>query len=280
MRNPADNSDLLYQLKPDQFEKLVMELLSAEGYKFSDNIVLAQGVDFIATKEEKHIGVIIKHRRELNSQAVREIFDNQPKYGFQSPWDLLFVTSARITEQQANTIQLSKLGYHLEIIAHDELQKLLSKHSEIAEKHLKPVRQRLLFEKIKGSGAILVILVTLAIIWFPWKKSQPLDARIQNVEAALSSIRDLEGSLSKVRDDMVATENATREINRQNAAAKELQKSNDAAIELLIQKYKSDKWWNTALGWGFSFLTGIATSYIASVFFEKRNQRKALESGS
>jgi len=239
-------------------------------------------VDCIATKEGKSIGVFIKHRRVFSLQDIDKLIADRSS---ESEFDeLLLVTSAQVAASQTTTLLSAQLGHNFKIIAFDELQQLISKHSEIAQKSLAPLRKEQLHNLwgLVGAiaGLIIGILGVLNSSGVFTKPNHPLDDRIKNVESALANIRDLEGALNNIKDDMVATENATREINKQNAAAKELQNLNDASIELLINKSKSEKWWQTALGWGFSFLTGIATSYIASVFFEKRKQRIALESES
>jgi hypothetical protein len=280
--------DIIYDLKGDEFAKFVMELLRAEGYRISDNFVLPREVDFVATKEEKPFAVIIKHRKALTSQEVGEFFGNTELLQINMPRDLLFVTSARITEKQVQRFRLTNIAYNLEILALDDLQKLISRHVDVADKFLKPARTHRLLEKAKLATSLIGAVVALAASILTnglysslfSKPTHPLDDRIQSVESALANIKGLEETLRKVRDDMVATQNATSEINKKYTEAKELEKLTDVQIQALKQTLQTEKWWKTLLNYALGFVLGIASSLIASVLYARWKQNRELQSGS
>ncbi|MGO8837297.1 MAG: restriction endonuclease [Limisphaerales bacterium] len=284
MKTSPDNSDLIYDLQPDEFEKMVVELLQAEGYSIFDNLVLPREVDFIATKEEKRFAVLIKHRRSLSRQDVGEFFRRSEILQINLPRNLLFVTSARISEEQAIRFRLTNTAYKLEILALDDLRKHLAAHTDIAERFLRGARRKRLFEKAKLLSSLFAVLVALlgGVLsnGLLSKKSQPLDARIQSVESALASIKGLEETLGKVRDDMVATETATRELNKKYAEAKELEKLTDVQLQALKETLQSEKWWRTAMNYVIGFVLGVASSMIASVILDRWKQRRMLQSDS
>ena len=214
MNNTREVSKPIYDLRPEDFERLVGELLRAENFRIQERFFWPRGADLIATKGEDTFIVQIKHRQALSTGEVMADFD-QYIAGEDLAQKLLLVTSAKISAQQAANLKAFRPGHELSIIALQELDRLLSAHPEIAGRFLSRARRRRSFQNLNlaaaalGSLASLVALIVALVGHFS-KQPQPLDKRIQTVEATLTSIRDLEGYLGKIKQDMVATDLATR----------------------------------------------------------------------
>jgi len=225
--------------------------------------------------------VIIKHRRTLTSQEVGEFFSRTELLQINVPRDILFVTSARITETQVQRFRLANIAYNLEILALDDLQKLISGHVDVADKFLKPARKHRFLEKTQLATSLIGVVVALTASIFTnglfSKATHPLDDRIQSVESALANIKGLEESLSKVRDDMVATQNATSEINKKYVEAKELEKLTDAQVQALKQTLQSEKLSKTLLNIFLGFILGFASSLLANYISARWKQNKELQ---
>lgn len=286
MKTTSTNSESIYYLQPEAFEMLVVQLLQADGYKVTANLELHSKVDCIATKDGKSFGVIIKHRRVLSSQDVNQVtLDRSSETEIK---DLLLVTSAQLTADQTATLLKAQLGHDFKIIAFDNLQELISKHTELTEQFMDMARSRNYFELLKflaaGSIAILIIIYASYKGYHAFRainnKLQTPANNIQAVESALESIRNLEQHLKEMKEDMILTESATREINKKYSDAKELEKLTDVQLQALKQTLQSEQWWKTLLNYALGFVLGVASSIMASVIHDRWKQQRALQSGS
>ncbi len=278
MKLLPNNSDVIYDLKPRTFEQMVAQLLQAEGYHLSDNITLPPVVDFLATKDEKTFAVLVKHRQTLSADEVGEFFNRRSLLEINVPQELIFVTSARLQQSQVQRMQITNLGYALQIISHDDLMQLIAKHGEVAKRFLRPIRWERSLRRISLVLSIVCFAVGISggvlVKKFSAKTGNQLDERIQTVESALSNLRDLESSLNKVKDDMVATEHATVEANKKYEQAQEMLKLTEPQVNALKQTLQpAVKWWYKPFDYLMGFLIGVASSIVAALLII-RWQRK------
>jgi len=283
MKPPTDISPFIYDLAAEQFEALVTALLQADGYVLTGEMIYPHGIEFYAMKDGVKTGVTIKHRRSLSPKAVDD-FSEQSIFDPNWPHNLLLVTSAPVSEKLSIILRNKLINCHLEILGFEQLQKLICKHSAVADQFLNKVAARRQLEKLKLRFSIIVALICSVVLFWthglPSKPLQPLDDRIKNVESALASIRGLEEALGKVKEDMVVAESATREINKKYAEAKELQKLTDVQLQMLKDTLQSDKWWRTTMNYIIGFVLGVASSFVASILYARWKQNQALQSGS
>ncbi len=90
----AIDKNSLFQLAPNEFEKLCAEILRAQGIERVELVGGPgdQGVDIIGETEAQKIAVQVKHTRQLSSSIVRRIMvagrTSDYKLIYQSPHDI------------------------------------------------------------------------------------------------------------------------------------------------------------------------------------------------
>lgn len=279
---PPDSSDF-YKLIPTEFERLVADVFSQSGYS---NVKLIggpgdQGVDILATKDNRQFAIQVKHKSRLNLQELQRFVD----YYFSNsstPRNLIFVTSAELPKDISSLIERIPDGAQFEIVDRSRLLQMVQAHQEVSAQVIAHATQRQRSQKfrlslsyIAGLCSILGLFISFYSVFHPNKA--PLDKRIETVEKALGSMRDLERYLSDIKRDMEDTQKATAIINQKYAEAKELEKLTAAQLSALQATLKGQNWRWTVLNYVFGFILGVASSLFASVLYARWQQRKALE---
>lgn len=101
------DSENLYALNPDEFEKFCSDVLVADGY---ENVKLVggrgdQGVDIICQNNGRTIAVQVKHTKQISYQTVQKIVTDiqASSYNYDA---ILLMTSATIPgEKRARLIE-------------------------------------------------------------------------------------------------------------------------------------------------------------------------------
>lgn len=275
------NAKNLYELTPEEFEKLIAELLSVSGYS-SVSIThgrMDKGIDIIALQNNERVGIQIKHKKNIADNELQEFINRYFSY-FDNPRRLIFVTSAEILRGIANQIK-----HHLppqlsfDIIDRGDIVKMLNMHREIASRYFKKAKDRIKSQWHSLALGILGAIISMVawLIPFGFSHRATLDKRIQTVESALSNIRDLETYLVSIKQDMVETEKATQFLKEKYTQAKELEKLTQDQVSALKATLQTENWHRTIFNYAMGFILGIASSLVASVFYSKWHQRKALE---
>jgi hypothetical protein len=104
-----------------------------------------------------------------------------------------------------------------------------------------------------------------------------LDNRIRTVENALGTIRDLESYLDSIKQDMIKTERATLLLSERHAQAKKLDAITQEQFEAIKTALQTESWFWKIFGWVMAFVSGVASSYLASALRSWLRQRRALE---
>ena len=273
----------LYNLTPAEFERLVVVLFSQLGYTDVKLVggPMDQGVDIIATKDEKPVAIQVKHKTKLPVQEIQRFADRyfaNPE----TPRDVIFVTSAELPPGAAGRVERIPDGAHFQVIDRRDLQRMVYANAAASAQAMKTVttrqksqRQRLLISALAGALSIMGAFASFYSVAFPPKA--PLDKRIQTVEKALASMHDLESYLADIKRDMEDTQKATALINQKYEEAKELEKLTAAQLSALQATLQVRNWKWTILNYVFGFILGVASSLVASVLRARWKQRKALE---
>jgi len=274
----------LYELTPNEFEKLCAEILKTQGF---ERVQLVggpkdQGVDIVGESKGHKVAVQVKHTKHLSTAALRRIID-QVLAGSYQPQELVIMTSAPLSPSLKSSVQSLQSGISVRIIGPTEILQALKKHPEIRHSQVGPARQRtarqrleLVIGVIGGISSIAGLLLS-GMFYFgkPAKKPQ-LRERIETVESAMGSLKELERQLTDIKKDMVETEKAARTIEQEYAKAKELEKLTAEQYEALKKALLSQSWQKTAIDYGLGFLLGIAASLIANVIYSRVRQHRAL----
>lgn len=273
----------LKDLTPEEFEKLVADLLIVSGYT---DVRLTggpgdKGVDIIAKSADGITAIQVKHKMHLTTDEIRRFVTKY--FGDTStPRSLVYVTSADVPRSATDISSQLPPGHRFRLIGQQDLLKLLEANREVADRYFGLAKrrlssQRLLFS-LGVSGAIVSVLsLFLSFHSVLFRPQAALDQRIHTVESALTSIRDLESHLEKMKKDMVETEKTTQLINQRYTQAKELEKLTQTQVDALRVTLQAQNWHRTLFNYAMGFILGIASSFVASVLFAKWRQRRALE---
>jgi hypothetical protein len=276
------NEKNIYDLSPQEFEKLVADLLSATGYSDLQLVGYGSlGADIRGKLHDKPVAIRVTHKLQLKAgdiaKIVHEYFSN-----VSTPRSLIFVTSADIVS--ADFIIRPQLlpDQEFRLLGRKDILQLITDHPDIAGHFFKVAQKRssgLKMQLIASIAAAVISLISLGYSsYMRFVAPQvTLDNRIKNVENALTSIRDLETYLNKIKQDMVATETATQQLNEKYAKAKELGKLTQAQVDALKATLQAESWHRTLFTSAMGFILGIASSFVASVLYTKWRQREALK---
>jgi len=278
----------LFQLTPNEFEKLCAEILRAQGFERVELVGGPgdQGVDIIGETEGQQIAVQVKHTRQLSHSIVHRIIDQVQASSYQ-PKQLVIMTSAIISPSLRESIQKTPSDIAVRLMGQDEVLRTLNDHPEIQRLQVAPAQRRTIRQRrelILGfAGALSSIIAGLlssGIFFFVQPEKPQLQERIEIVERAIGSLKDLEKQLIDIKGDMVETEKAAKVIEQEYAKAKELEKLTQEQFEAVKSALRSQSWQKTALNYGLGFVFGIASSLIASVIYSRFRQHRALREES
>lgn len=277
----------LYQLTPNEFEKLCAEILRAQGIERVELVGGPgdQGVDIIGETEGQKIAVQVKHTRQLSLSIIRRIID-QVQASSYKPKQLIIITSAILSPLLRDSVQKLPSDITVRLMGQDEVLRALNNHPEIQRLQVAPAQRRTIrqrWELILGLAGVLASIAGLlasGIFFFVQPEKPQLQERIETVECAIGSLKDLEKQLIGIKGDMVETEKAAKVIEQEYAKAKELEKLTQDQFEAVKSALRSQSWQKTAFNYGLGFVLGIASSLIASVIYSRIRQHRALREES
>ncbi len=278
----------LFQLTPNEFEKLCADILRAQGI---EGIKLVggpgdQGVDIIRETKGQQIAVQVKHTRQLSPASVRRIIEQMQASSYQ-PKQLIIITSAIISPSFRESIQKTQNRVVVRLIGQDEILMMLNDHPEIQRLQVAPAQKRTLRQSrelmlgfVGALSSIIAALLSSGIFFFAQPDKPQLQERIETVERAIGSLKDLERQLVDIKGDMLETEKASKVIEQEYTKAKELEKLTQQQFEAVKSALRSQSWQKTALNYVLGFVLGIASSLIASVIYSRFRQYRALREES
>lgn len=269
----------LYELTPNEFEKLCGEILKAQGF---DRIELigGPGDQWVDTKG-RNVVVQVKHTKQLPISMVRRIIDHVQASSYQ-PKELLIMTSAALSPSHKALIQKLSNAMTIQVIGKDEILQALNEHLEILRSQMATVQRRMIRQRwelilgITGAFVSIIGLILSGISFFAQPKKPQLQERIETVELAIGNLKDLEKQLTDIKGDMVETEKAAKAIEQEYAMAKELEKLTEEQFEAVKTALRSQSWQKTAFNYGLGFILGVAASLIANVIYSRIRQRRVL----
>ncbi len=278
MKNPSLKYQL-FDLTPQKFEEFCADLLNAE-YQF-DKFFLTdgpndQGVDILALKGIKKLAVQIKHRYKIPvGQLEREIERYKPLLEFHH--EFIYLTSAILPKEAIKKLESDKV----KILSQNEIFELLDKHTDVAQRYFTVVERKIKKTRQWFSasviGAIISLILSLSTFFLENKeKDKPLTERIDNVEQALKGIKGLEKDLESIKSDMIETDLENKKILAEYEKMKGLEDIVNEKKESLNIVLNYQPWYKTALNYFLGIITGIFTSIVASILYERWKLRKEL----
>jgi Holliday junction resolvase len=281
------DTNSLYQLTPNEFEKLCAEILRVQGIERVELVggPADQGVDIIGGAEGQKIAVQVKHTRQLSLSMIRRIIDQVQSSSYQ-PKHLIIMTSAILSPSLRDSIQKLPSDITIRLIGQDEILGALNDHPEIQRLQVAPAQRRTIRQRwqlilgLIGALSSIVGLLLSGIFFFVPPEKPQLQERIETVERAIGNLKDLEKQLIDIKGDMVETEKAAKVIEQEYAKAKELEKLTQEQFEAVKSALQTKSWQKTAFNYGLGFVLGIASSLIASAIYSRIRQCRALREES
>lgn len=277
------NKHSLYELTPNEFEKLCAEILRAQGFERVELVGGPgdQGIDIIGETEGHQIVVQVKHTKQLAASSVRRIID-QVQASSYHPKQLVIMTSAYLSPSIKAAIQELPSVMSVRLIGQDEVLQALNEHPEIRQSQVAPAQRRTIRRRweltfgIAGALASIAGLLFSGVSFFVQPEKPQLQERIETVERAIGNLKDLEKQLTDIKGDMVETEKAAKVIEQEYAKAKELEKITEEQLEAVKTALRSQSWQKTVFDYGLGFILGIGASLMSSVMYSRIQQRRAL----
>ncbi|SHI02108.1 restriction endonuclease [Desulfofustis glycolicus] len=274
----------LYNLTPQEFERLCAHLLVYYGY---ENIKLVggvndQGVDITCEKNGSSVVVQVKHLRKISFQTIQKVLKQilSSNYTFD---EILLITSSSVNQVSRKRLIQSFPDLQLTILDYDEITSKLQEKNELEQEELKAARsrsrkQRSLFV-IGFLGALSSILGSFisTYLFFAEPEKPLLNERIEKVELALGSLKNLENYLDDIKADMIQTEKETKAIEIEYQKAKELEKLTKEQYEVISKAIGRKSTYQTIFDYSMGLLLGVAGSLIASVIYTRIKQNRLLK---
>ena len=225
------NKHSLYELTPNEFEKLCAEILRAQGFERVELVGGPgdQGIDIIGETEGHQIVVQVKHTKQLAASSVRRIID-QVQASSYHPKQLVIMTSAYLSPSIKAAIQELPSVMSVRLIGQDEVLQALNEHPEIRQSQVAPAQRRTIRRRweltfgIAGALASIAGLLFSGVSFFVQPEKPQLQERIETVERAIGNLKDLEKQLTDIKGDMVETEKAAKVIEQEYVRPRSLKK--------------------------------------------------------
>ena len=269
----------LFDLTASDFENLCADLLNSE-YQFDKYFITDGpndgGIDILALKGIEKIAIQIKHRyRFNNSQFNKEIEKYKPILEFHHKF--IFITSAQITKEVIESINSKQI----QVFAQNEIELLLDKHSDVAKRYFSNIEKKKKQNKKWLSTSLVAVSFSLISILINLyqdsrKVNRSLSERIINVEQTLSGIKNLESDLESIKSDMIKTDLENKRILEEYNKIKGLEHIVNEKKDSLKSIISYEPWYMKALNYFLGIITGIFTSIIASILYERWKLKKEL----
>ena len=280
----------IFELSPQDFETLCLDLLIAEGGNFWRNSDEKNSWFDIAGErptpngKSKTTAIEVKHRTTFHPESLRSFVDRLSKSSVRFD-EYLFITSSPVTTEHRQAIKSEKIarsGLNISLLGQQEVFQLLTQHSDVATKHFKGVAQRVRRYRltlVTSLAGVFVSVMSLLFSTLPFTKDKERDSfenQIQAVEVNLNSLKALEGSLSALKKELQATSEESARIKREYEEALKLKAITSQQLEQIKKAVSTQSTLDTFWNYFFGFLLGVASSILATVITDKWKARRAL----
>lgn len=280
----------LFELSPQDFEKLCLDLFTAEGGNYrlihdgKNRWFDVSGEKAAANGISNTIAIEIKHRNVFHPESVRFFVDGLSKSNLHFD-EYIFVTSAPITAEHRRTTHariISNSKFNIQLLGQQEILQLLLKHPKIASKYFKSVSQKIFQRRLAVAtsfAGILASLLSLLLTFLPLtqdKEKSSFESQIQSVETNLQGLKEMERNLGALKKELQATSDESAQIKRDYEAALKLKAITSEQLEQINKAVNSKTATDTALNYFFGFLLGVAGSILATVITDRWKARREL----
>lgn len=280
----------IFELTPQDFERLCLDLLNAEG----GNLILNSdekhrwfditGERLSTEGNAKRVAIEVKHRTTFHPEGLRFFADSLSKSDSRFD-EYVFMTSAPLTPANLKAIKtatVSSPSLNLVLLGQHEIFQLLEKHPKIAAKYFKEIAQKVRLRRLSAASSLIGIIVSVmsfsyTIITFDKDKEPDIfESQIQAVETNLDSLKALEHSLTALRKELENTSEDSARIKREYEEALKLKAITSEQLEQVKKAVSAQSASDTFLNYFLGFLLGAAGSILATIITDRWKAKRAL----
>ena len=280
----------IFELSPEDFESLCLDLLNAEGGNFALNSGgLHQGYDLRGEKSSAEgtpikIAIAVKHRRAFDPEGVWRFIERISQSGLKFD-EYIFITSSPLTPEHLQAVQSQaaiKSGLNISLVDQKEIFNLLAKHPTVGAKYFKSVVQEVRRRRIAFAFSLIGVLASVLSLFLtivPHKTDTDRDSfqsQIQAVESNLAGLKVLERSLSALKKELQATSEESARIKLQYEEALKLKAITAEQLEQIKKAVNAQSVTDTFWNYFFGFVMGVAGSMLATIIMDRWKARRAL----
>lgn len=280
----------IFELSPQDFEKLCLDLLKAEGGNLRLNTD-EKNHWFDITGERpspkgkpRTVAIEVKHRTTFHPEGLWLFIDRLSKSNMRFD-EYVFITSSPLTPahlEAINSEAVARSGISIQFLGQQDVFHLLSKHSDVAAKYFKEVAQKVRQRRLSlwlSSVGVVASVVSMLFAIIPFTKDKERDSfesQIQAVEANLNSLRALERNLSALKKELQTTSEESTRIKMEYEEALKLKAITAEQLEQIKKAVSAQSTTDTFLNYFFGFLLGVAGSILATVITDRWKARREL----
>ena len=280
----------IFELSPQDFEKLCLDLLKAEGGNLRLNSDEKNrwfditGERPSAEGKPRTVAIEVKHRTTFHPEGLRLFIDRLSKSDMRFD-EYVFITSSPLTPahlEAINSETVARSGLNIQLLGQQDVFHLLSRHPDVAAKYFKEVAQKVRHRRLSlwmSSVGVVASVVSLLFSIIPFTKDKERDSfesQIQAVEANLNSLKALERNLSALKKELQTTSEESARIKREHEEALKLKAITAEQLEQIKKAVSAQSTMDTFLNYFFGFLLGVAGSILATVITDRWKARREL----
>jgi tetrahydromethanopterin S-methyltransferase subunit B len=289
---PTSDPYSLYELSPEEFERLCMELLMAEDPRLTISAgeaprwIDAIGVRGVSTGS-RSVAIEAKHRRAFHPEGLRLFLERLARESTKFD-EYIFITSSPIRDahrQIINSQAARSLNAEVKLLGKDDILLLLRQHHHVAAKYFKTARVRQRKQKIAALVSSLIAAVSAGVtgnllydsLFHRVEPSSKLTEQVKSVENSLDRLNDLELSLKSLKNDLESKSAESARITKEYEEAMKLKALTTEQLEQVKKAVSGQSGTDIFLNYFFGFLLGVAGSVLATIITDKWKQRKELD---
>jgi hypothetical protein len=280
----------LFELSPEQFEKLCIELVAAslEG----DNAVLSEKPNWIdavigsqSPSGAKTVAVEVSHRTQFPPMGLNNFFERLLKEPRKFD-EYVFITSSplrQVHRQVLESATAKSLARPIRLLGQAEVVGLLDKHQDIAAKYFKTLSNRVRIRRLSEFTSILGVAISLFAFATSFyadretpKEASAFSSQIASVEDSLTRLKSLEAGLQDLKSDLRSKSEESARVSKEYEEAMKLKALTKEQLEQVRLAIGSQSQWEVFLNYFFGFVLGVAGSVLATIITDRWKQRRVL----
>lgn len=274
----------LFELNPQQFEQLCIELIAAsteEGSavlsdkpKWLDAVIGRVSKDGVKTT-----AVGVSHRTTFHPLGLNHFFDRLSREEIKFD-EYVFITSSPLQDIHHKMLESEAartLGRPIRLLGQNAVLALLDKHPSIAAKYFKNIQKRV---KLRTASEIIsvfgVVLSLLGLIgsFHEFRQPAPLNpasfgTQIASVEESLDRLKTLEAGLQELKNELRSKSDEAVRISKEYEDAMKLKALTKEQLEQVKLAVGTQSRVEVFMNYFLGFVLGVAGSVLATIITDR-----------